>query len=87
MTVSLFGSIFVADTAMRYVDLADYCRRNGLLKSYVADQLGVQPWFFTELLNPDRYRPKVDDTLAVKIAGLLNQPIEYVNKLYGRTAA
>lgn len=53
----------------------------------MAQKLGVPPSFFSKLLDPARYQPFVDDSLAEKIAAIWNQPASYVRKLYPRKAA
>lgn len=76
-----------ADDMNTFADLNDYCERTGKKKGFVAEkELGVPPSFFTELCNPRLYRPKVSVDLAVKIARLLNQPVESVVDLYCRIA-
>lgn len=72
---------------LRYADLPDFCERSGLKKNRIAARLGVSPQFFSSLLNPTVYRPRVTGDLAVKIAGLLRQPVSYVKKLYRPKAA
>jgi len=70
----------------RYDNLRDYCEATGKKKGFVAKELGVEPFYFTELLYPDRYRPRVSVDLAVKIANLLNQPVSRVVEIYRRVA-
>ena len=77
--------------AKRYSDLAHYLyerQRAGrpLRKVDLARELGVCPSKLTALLSPADYRPAVDDTLAARIAGVLNQPCGYVRNLYRRAA-
>ena len=54
-------------------------------KSDVAVRLGVDRAYFSRLLDPDRYRPRVHKALARRIAALWGQPIAYVERYYART--
>lgn len=73
---------------MRYADLADYVKRSGKRKQFIArTELEIPPPRFSELLNPDFYQPRVDDDLIGRIARLLNQTSAYVRKLYPKRAA
>lgn len=74
------------DSQPTYLDLRDFFAQTGLRKAYIAARLGIEPYELSRLLNPDHYRPKVDGTMVVKIAALLNQPVEYVERLYGKAA-
>ena len=64
--------------------LLQYCEDTAIKKQRVAQDLGVTAWFFTELLHPETYRPKVPVDLVVKIARLINQPVEKVIEQYSR---
>lgn len=55
-------------------------------KSQVAQQLGVSPSYFSKLLDPQRYRPLVDEETVQRIAVLWNQSPDYVRKVYPRAA-
>lgn len=71
----------------RYRDLHDYLAQSGKRKQFVARQeLDIHPPRLSELLNPDVYCPRVDDELLKRIAELLNQPPEYVRKIYPKAA-
>lgn len=80
-------SLDVSRGTIRYADLSEYVRKTGKRKQFVARvELDIDPPRFTELLNPDMYRPRVDEVLAKRIAALLNQPVSHVRKIY-RVAA
>ena len=51
-------------------------------KSAVAEDLGVDPAFFSKLLAPQRYRPRVDSALCDRIAAMWNQSPDYVRSIY-----
>lgn len=67
----------------RYADLSEYIKASGKRKQFVAKiELEIDPPRLSELLNPEMYEPRVDDSLVERIAKLLNQSPNYVRKLY-----
>lgn len=69
-----------------YTDLVDYAAATGLKKLRIAAALGVRPARLSALLDPQTYKPVVDDELARKIADILNQPVSHVKRIYARAA-
>ena len=77
----------ILDSNGPFVDLADYIRRTGKLKSFVARrELHVKDYELSRLLRRDVYDPPVDDDLCQRIADLLHQPFDHVRQMY-RSAA
>lgn len=70
----------------RYESLLAYCKDTGAKKVWLATNLGVSRFQMAGLLYPDRYPVVLHDQLVRRLAVLLNQPSEYVRKLYARAA-
>lgn len=69
-----------------YESVAHYIEKTGTRKWFIAKQLGISRFQMTALVHPGRYPVSIDDDLARRIADLLNQPVSYVEKLYGKVA-
>ena len=74
-------------TRKTYRDLNHFLFENRrVTKTSLAKLLQIWPSKLTTLLNPDSYRVSIDDLLTDRIAAVLNQPPDYVRRLYERAA-
>lgn len=73
----------------KYIDLADFCRRNPQLREkYIAEELlgGMRPARFSKLKSR-KYGLRPTDEEVPAIAALLKQPKKYVIDYYSAPAA
>lgn len=69
-------------STQRYDDLQSYCDANPQLKErWIAAQLEIDPARFSKLKSR-KYGLRPSDAEVDRLAELLNQPRQYVRKLY-----
>lgn len=71
---------------MRHRDLHFYLAANRIKKVDLAESLGISRFQLAGLLYPERYPVVLTDSLVDRLSELLNQPADYVRKIY-KTAA